>query len=367
MESALKLSVLAQPFGVGDALKSWFGLFNLFLEAHQIIVTENLHALTFSDIATSRELLRHQLQLITSSRSATLVSDREVNNLPLAAGLAGARRVDPLKVVHSPVSLTRQERRRAYRRKRNARLNSPPFQCGPPAVEPQFINSHSSFLTDCESDLTDNSFITSSKEGGVTDFNDSIDTVSNPEKLGVMTSTIVLSASTSVSTVHKFPPRQPFKCPRQPFKCSFDNSCRLVLQEIAIPAWPTHYSNAYNLFQLSSFNATGCIFPNNYDVYIGDKIRSQDSSITLPVYFRYGLNCCVHNYCKTQLKCCSFCGDKCNKSLCLSNCSDCTSDNHSFYSCPKLLRWLHDPDTSHHILWKDSVRDWIVSNPPPHL
>jgi len=51
MESASKLSALAQPFGVGDAIKSWFGLFNLLLEEHQIIVTENLHALTFSDIS----------------------------------------------------------------------------------------------------------------------------------------------------------------------------------------------------------------------------------------------------------------------------------------------------------------------------
>ena len=55
MESASKLSAVAQPFGVGDAIKSWFGLFNLFLEANQIVIAENLHALTFSDIATSRE------------------------------------------------------------------------------------------------------------------------------------------------------------------------------------------------------------------------------------------------------------------------------------------------------------------------
>ena len=54
VESASKLSALAQPFGVGDAIKSWFGLFNLFLEANQIVITENLHALNFSDIATSR-------------------------------------------------------------------------------------------------------------------------------------------------------------------------------------------------------------------------------------------------------------------------------------------------------------------------
>ena len=178
-----------------------------------------------------------------------------MNNLPLAAGLAGARRVDPHKVIHSPVSLTKQERRRAYRRKRNARLKSHPFKSGPPAVEPPYILPHSSSFTDCESDFTDNSFLTYSKEGGVTD------SVSNPEKIGVMTSTLVLSASTSVSTLRKFPPRQPFKCPRQSFKCPFDNSCRLVLQEIAIPAWPTHYSNAYNLFHLSSFNANDFKFP----------------------------------------------------------------------------------------------------------
>ena len=112
MESASKLSALAQPFGVGDAIKSRFGLFNLFLEAHQFVIAENLHASTFSDNANSREELRRQLQLITSSCSTTLVFDREVNNLPLAAGLAGTKRVDPLEVIYSPVSLTKQERRK---------------------------------------------------------------------------------------------------------------------------------------------------------------------------------------------------------------------------------------------------------------
>jgi hypothetical protein len=68
MEPA-KLSALAQLFGVIDAIKSWFGLFNLFLEANQIVIAENLHTLTLSDIATSRELLRRQLQIITSLHS----------------------------------------------------------------------------------------------------------------------------------------------------------------------------------------------------------------------------------------------------------------------------------------------------------
>ena len=102
MESVSKLSALAKLFGVGDALKSWFGLFNLFLGANQIVIAENLHASSFSDIVTSRELLRRQLQLITSSRSPLLASGKEVNNLPLAAGLAGARRLDPLKLFNLP-------------------------------------------------------------------------------------------------------------------------------------------------------------------------------------------------------------------------------------------------------------------------
>ena len=70
MESASKLSALAQPFGVGGvAIKSWFGLLNLCLEANQIVIVENLYSSTFSDIASSRELLRRQLQIITTSRS----------------------------------------------------------------------------------------------------------------------------------------------------------------------------------------------------------------------------------------------------------------------------------------------------------
>ena len=62
-----------------------------------------------------------------------------MNNLPLAAGLADARRVDSLKVIQSQTSVTKQERRRAYRRKRSARLKSPPFKCAPPAVEPNIL------------------------------------------------------------------------------------------------------------------------------------------------------------------------------------------------------------------------------------
>jgi len=61
MEAAAKLSVFAQPIGVGDAIKSWFGLYNCFWEANQIVVVENLHASAFSDIATPRELVKRRI------------------------------------------------------------------------------------------------------------------------------------------------------------------------------------------------------------------------------------------------------------------------------------------------------------------
>ena len=128
---------MAQSFGVGGAIKSWFGLFTLFLEASQIAIEEHLHASAFSDIATSRELLRRQLQRIASSRSSILSSDRKLNNLPFEfAGVAAARRVDPLEIMKSSTSLTKEERRRTYRRKRSAHRN-------PPVVEPRPFNQPS--------------------------------------------------------------------------------------------------------------------------------------------------------------------------------------------------------------------------------
>jgi len=139
--------------------------------------------------------------------------------------------------------------------KRSARFKSPQFKCGPPAVEPRYIASPSSSSTACESDFTDNFFLTSSKEGGVIDFNDSIDSVvatdstsdynaesnidpiSFSKKFGVKTSILSITVSTLVSTLHTF-------LARKPFKCSIQNYRRMVLDEFSIPALPTHYFNA---------------------------------------------------------------------------------------------------------------------------
>jgi len=131
-----------------------------------------------------------------------LFSDRELNNLPFeSAGLAAARRVDPLEVIQSPTSLTKQERRRAYRRKRSARLKSPEFKCDSLSLHPpplslmanllvQTVKIHSYYL---------NFHIQILIAKLIPVF-----TVFNPEKVGAMKSTLAISASTSVSVCKKF-------------------------------------------------------------------------------------------------------------------------------------------------------------------
>jgi len=61
-----------------DAIKSWFGLFNSFLGANQIVIAENIHASAFSEITKSRELFRRQVQVVTSSRLSILFTGREL-------------------------------------------------------------------------------------------------------------------------------------------------------------------------------------------------------------------------------------------------------------------------------------------------
>ena len=126
------------------------------------------------------------------------------------------------------------------------------------------------------------------------------------------------------------------------------NSRRIVLKEIPIPAWPTQYSNAFDLFQLSSFHENGCIFPKSSFMWLDDKIRNQDSSVPLPDYFMYCLSNCAHNFCITHLNCCSSCGVK-SHSLCIDNCSDFASSDHFFI----LVLNCYDGYTNllHHIIY----------------
>ena len=92
----------------------------------------------------------------------------------------------------------------------------------------------------------------------------SIDPISSFEKSGVTTSVLSITASTLVSTLRKY-------SARKPFKCSIQNSRRLIFKEIYIPAWPTHYSNAYNLFQLSSFHEMASNFKTNLSYFFMTK------------------------------------------------------------------------------------------------
>jgi hypothetical protein len=195
--------------------------------------------------------------------------------------------VDPLNVIQSPISLTKQERRRAYRCKRYACFKYPPFKCCPPAVEPQSINSPTpSVFTDGEfaSSDSENPFLLLefSNSNSDSDADSDIDSVSNLEKVEIMKSTLALSVSTSVS-VHKRFPAKTFHS--QASKCSPQQLRQIVINEITIHAWPTHYSKAYNLFHLSSFNENGCKFPESSDIWLCDEIHSQDSSVTLPFFF----------------------------------------------------------------------------------
>ena len=97
-----------------------------------------------------------------------------------------------------------------------------------------------------------------------------IDPISSSEKSGITT-----SVQSITSTI------------RKPFKCFIQNSRHLLLKEIPIPTWPTHYSNAYNLFQLSSFNENGIKFQNTSFIFHGNRIFSQDPSESLPNYSMY--------------------------------------------------------------------------------
>jgi len=204
-------------------------LFNLFLEANQIVVVEKLHALAFTDIATSQEILKRQIQLITSSQSSFFSSGSELNNLPFeSADPAGARRVSPLKVIHYQTSVRKQERRRAYCRNRSARIKSSPFKCGPLAIEPQSFNSPSSVFTDgtFASSVSENPFLLLDFPDSNTenDADSDIDSVSTPEKV-------------ILGTFHS-----------QASKCFPQQTSQIVINDISIPAWPTHYSKVYNLF-----------------------------------------------------------------------------------------------------------------------
>ena len=88
-----------------------------------------------------------------------------------------------------------------------------------------------------------------------------------------MNSTFAISASTSVSVCKRFPAKTFHS---QASKCSPQQPRQIVTNKITIYAWPTHYSKAYNLFHLLSFNENCCKFPKISLDFLYQRIPHQE-------------------------------------------------------------------------------------------
>ena len=129
--------------------------------------------------------------------------------------------VDPLEVIKSPTSLTKQERRCAYRRKRSAHR-------GPPAVEPRPFTQPSFGFTDRDSFTSLSSTTSSSptifpKIIGVSHCRNNS---SSPKKLGV----ICLNYP-SISCSPRLPPKAPLP--------SFDSIPKSYTYDTVVPSIPS--------------------------------------------------------------------------------------------------------------------------------
>ena len=220
--------------------------------------------------------------------------------------------------------------------------------------------------------------ISPSKEGGVTSalspsdvpsLNSSltppIQDNSDTSDISVKSGVIITSSSPRVIYLPRNPP-----IPQLPsVSLSSLSIPSVVFDTVPIPAWPSQYSKVFKLYNSSSFNEKGCIISEHPDFMdIERRLRVKDTSLTLPEYFRYSLFKCSVAFCRTYLKCCYMCGltshsDKIT--FCIDSCSDCPSPDHAFYSCPKLLSWLHNSKIRYHSKWLRLVTKWISSNPPP--
>ena len=221
--------------------------------------------------------------------------------------------------------------------------------------------------------------IPNSKEGGVMNSQlavpsstilNSLSTLPSPDNPALMDISVksgVMITSTAPRVLYL--PRNP-PIPRLP-SISTSSLFRptIVLDEIQIPAWPSHYSRVFKLFHLSSFTENGCVFPKSNISYfdIADKISAQDMNLEVTDYFEYSRFHCILDFCVKYLRCCGFCGlSSCeNHYVCMNPCSDCSSPDHRFHSCPKFLSWLHNPKTTYHSKWLRLVKKWILRYPPP--
>ena len=87
-------------------MKFLFGLFNLFLEANQIGIAENLYAKLFLILLHHESYLDVNFSLLHPRVHQFRSSDRDLNYLPFEkASLAGARWGDLLEIIQFSISL----------------------------------------------------------------------------------------------------------------------------------------------------------------------------------------------------------------------------------------------------------------------
>ena len=221
--------------------------------------------------------------------------------------------------------------------------------------------------------------LSTSKEGGVisalspSDVPSSIILIhekSATMDISVKSGVILTSNSPQVRCLSRNPPRS-----RLPSVSNSSSSLQSIkFNAVPIPAWPSHYSKVFKLYNSSSFNEKGCIIPKPNEIDLlkaGLKIFGNVKGyppVTLSEYFHLSLDNCSSDFCKFHLKCCAHCGLKPHSTMeesCSSLCSDCQSSTHRFNSCPKFLSWLHDSMTPYHPTWLQLVAVWILSHPPP--
>ena len=133
------------------------------------------------------------------------------------------------------------------------------------------------------------------------------------------------------------------------------SSRSLNLPTVSLLPWSPKYVAVYDLFSLKSFNADGCLIQKSHKFSL---INSFVDSLN--DYFNHCLLDCVFIFFNDHLKCCVGCGSRTHDWFsCTSSCPDCPKDSHSHIDCPKLMLWLHDPETPHHLTWMTIVRNYL--------
>ena len=319
------------------------------MEARNIVLEEKLQGVIFTEILTAQLCYYRNSKWFLPLAVIVVLKLIFLNKLLFdSAGSAGAERVDPLKVILNSISISKQERRRAYRRKRNARQNSEKikYKRGPPAKEPQYPpDPH----TDSESSISVS--LTSEDSGN---FVSDSDAVSNSQ---------LILTSLSIST--------PCNHAANWFDTiTFSDSATVHVHDDADNALDdddnenrngiqTSFSPIQKYFTLSTFDNFSCSEFSYFKVLNDIRLNIP---MTTSEFFEFQLRKFSLTFC-CDMKWCSSCGSKdhlsfYNGKFCKDRCQDCISNDHLFSLCPKFLKWLHDPSNiKYHNHWMNQIKN----------